>query len=130
MCWENESCRIDAHCTLLYSRALGIIRGSGRESVPLHHASRHAWIDISHALITHATHHPATTFSIDLDPHAATQQVRAGRGELIPAIWTVGLITVRSLMHAGPMSSPSAPLTSSAPTERPHLAHLSLLTPS
>jgi hypothetical protein len=82
----------------------------------------------SHALITHATHHPATTFSIDLDPHAAAQQVRAGRGELI--LWTVGLITVRPLMHAGPMSSPSAPLTSSAPTERPHLAHLSLLIPS
>jgi hypothetical protein len=34
--------------------------------------------------------HPATTFSIDLDPRAATQQARAGRGELThqhPGLW-------------------------------------------
>jgi hypothetical protein len=46
MCKENKSCRIDAHWTCLNSRTLGIIRRSGRNSVPLHRASRHAWIDV------------------------------------------------------------------------------------
>ena len=36
---------MDARCICLNSRTLGAIRGSVRESVPLHRASRHAWID-------------------------------------------------------------------------------------
>jgi hypothetical protein len=39
-----------------------------------------------------------------------------------PALRTVGLITVRPPMHAGPMGSQPVPLTSSAPTGRPHLS--------
>jgi hypothetical protein len=36
-------------CALRLSnpRTLGAIRGSGRSSVPLHRASRHAWIDVT-----------------------------------------------------------------------------------
>jgi hypothetical protein len=47
MCWKNESCRMDTRCSCLYSSALGTIRASGRRGVPLHRASRHAWIDVT-----------------------------------------------------------------------------------
>jgi hypothetical protein len=43
---ENKSYKLDAYRTCLSLRTLGTTRGSGRKSVPLHRASRHAWIDI------------------------------------------------------------------------------------
>jgi hypothetical protein len=46
----NKSYRIDAHSAYLHTSALRATRRPGSECVPLHHASRHAWIDIRRQL--------------------------------------------------------------------------------
>jgi hypothetical protein len=48
---ENDSYKMNAHHVCLYTSALRTMRGSGRESVPLHCASRHAWTDITPLMV-------------------------------------------------------------------------------
>jgi hypothetical protein len=47
MCYENESRSMIVHRVYVYTDALGKIRGSGRKSVSLHRASRHAVTDVT-----------------------------------------------------------------------------------
>jgi hypothetical protein len=51
MCWENESCRMDAHGACLYTSALGTFRAVERKGVPLHRASRHVGTDVTNKKI-------------------------------------------------------------------------------
>jgi hypothetical protein len=46
MCWENESCRTDAHRGCSFLGTLYSIRASGRKGVPSYRASRHVGADI------------------------------------------------------------------------------------
>jgi hypothetical protein len=47
MCWKNKSFTIDARWTCRFTGVVRTFRAPESKSVPLHRASRHAWIDIN-----------------------------------------------------------------------------------
>jgi hypothetical protein len=51
MCWKNKSFTIDARWTCRFTGVVRTFRAPESKSVPLHRASRHAWIDIISSLV-------------------------------------------------------------------------------